>query len=345
MGGVAQERVGFSREADCVAWAWTALDPALVDAITDPAACLPLIRPETTMFYWELHFQEQRLARVDFLHRPPLDAVELAGEAGPSDPIVERLASWYATNAAARAHCNPSVWLELDGPIIAERGERAQGVSVCVDPQFDRRGGPELPGPSPDALTELFTGLEQACDTATSRARVVAEIQSAIGAAGGKLRHVSIMRGRAGQPVKIYTAIPKPSFPAFLEAIEWPGDRAAAARLAGQVCAESKRVNIDLLIDEALSPRIGFEIFSDPNPPADPTRAAATELAVSLGLISPPVVDGLRRWVGNVRRPFGSDAWPTTVQRWFDLKFVDLGAGGLELKAYLGFRLCEGIFA
>src|SRR5262245_47439257 len=122
MTGLPHDRADVRRATDCVAWAWTALDRALVDDVTDPAACLPFIDLDTKTFYWELHFEAQRLARIDFLHRPGLASVEPAGAAGPHDPIVERLASWYATNEAARATCHPSVWLELDGPIVAERG-------------------------------------------------------------------------------------------------------------------------------------------------------------------------------------------------------------------------------
>ena len=344
MTGLAHERADVSRAGDCVAWSWAALDRALVDEVTEPEACLPFIHPETTMFYWELHFQQQRLAQVDFLHRPPLVSGDPAGQSAARDPIVERLASWYATHEPARKYCHPSVWLELDGPIVAERGPRAQGVSICVDPRFGGRNRAAFPSPTPDELAEIFSGLEWACETTTPRARLVAEMQRSINDAGGSLRHVSIMRGRAGQPVKVYAAVPKHSFPSFLETIGWPGDRDAAARLAEQACAESQRVNVDLLIEDALSPRIGFEIFSDPSPTVDARRLAATERAVALGLISQRVAEGLQRWVGGVRRPFGGDRWPTTLQRWFDLKFVSLGASSLELKAYLGFRLSHGIF-
>jgi hypothetical protein len=76
----------------------------------------------------------------------------------------------------------------------------------------------------------------------------------------------------------------------------------------------------------------------------DPQRTTATERAVALGIITRGMAEALRLWVGKARRPFGIDQWPTTVQRWLDLKFVSLGANDLELKAYLGFRLCRGIF-
>jgi hypothetical protein len=343
MTGLPQVQADVSRATDCVGWAWTAVDPLLVDGVTDPVACLPFIEPETRTFYWELHFQEQRLTRIDFLHRPAL-VTERAGESTARDPIVDRLACWYATSETARKYCHPSVWLELDGPISAARDGHEQGVSICVDPRFGRPDAPEVPAATSTELSALFTGLEQACGTASTRAGRVAEMQQAVCQAGGTLRHVSIMRGRPGQPVKIYAAIPKATFPTFLDAIDWPGDRAAATHLAGDVCAESQRVNIDLLIDEALAPRIGYEIFYDPSPAVDPQRTTATERAVALGIITRGMAEALRLWVGKARRPFGIDQWPTTVQRWLDLKFVSLGANDLELKAYLGFRLCRGIF-
>jgi hypothetical protein len=344
MTGLPQVRADVSRATDCVGWAWTALDPLLVDGVTDPAACLPFVEPETRTFYWELHFQQQRLTRIDFLHRPALVRTERAGASTARDPIVDRLTSWYAASETARKYCDPSVWLELDGPIGAARDGREQGISICVDPRLGRPDAPEVPAATSTELGEIFTGLERACDATKTRAGRVAEIQRAVAEAGGTLRHVSIMRGRPGQPVKIYAAIPKATHPSFLDAIDWPGDRAAATRLAENVCAESQRVNIDLLIDEALAPRIGYEIFSDPSPAADPRRTAATERAIALGLITRGMAEALRRWPGKGRRLFGNDQWPTTVQRWLDLKFVSLGANELELKSYLGFRLCRGIF-
>src|SRR4051812_13376875 len=98
MTALPHERPFSSRAADCVAWAWAGLDRALVDEQTDPSACLPFVHPETTTFYWELHFREQRLTGIDFLHRPALVSSEPAGERVLPDPILGRLASWYATN-------------------------------------------------------------------------------------------------------------------------------------------------------------------------------------------------------------------------------------------------------
>ena len=190
----------------------------------------------------------------------------------------------------------------------------------------------------------MFETFEHACGGKTARSFSVADLLRAVRDAGGRTRHVSIMRGRAGQPAKVYAAVPKSAFPSFLGAVGWPGDHLEAARLANLVCAESERVNVDLQIDDRLSERIVFELFSDPSPTEDINRSSATERAFDLGLVSRRQIEGLRRWAGTSRLLLGADQWPTTIRRWFDLKFVALGAGRLELKAYLGFRMCEGIF-
>lgn len=338
--GSSQERTGASRVGNCVGWAWQELDRALVDERTDPGSCLPFIHPETRYFYWELHFRRQALAGIDLLHRLPLASKERAGEGSLRDPVAGRLTSWYANSQAARRFCDPSAWLEMDGPLVPHRGAREQGVSICVDPGVGDPRGAAVPGAPSEALAEIFTGLERVCGVAGTRTLLVNRIHGAVTARHGKLRHVSIMRGRPGQPVKLYAAVPKEGFPGLLDDIGWPGDRAEAARLAEQACADSQRVNVDLVLDgEALSSRIGFEVFSDPSPVGDLRRTAATKRALSMGLVSPEVVEGLRRWVGPFRPQVGEDRQRTVVLRWLDLKFVSHGQGELELKAYLGFRM------
>src|SRR5450432_1375393 len=163
MAELLKERTGLNNASECVDWSWTTVDRALADDFTDPTACLPFIHPDTTTFYWELHFRKGQLAGVDFLHRPALVAKGLAGAFQPPDQILERLVSWYTVNEAARKYCHPSVWLELDGPIVTARGARKQGVSVCIDPRFGRRDAATVPPPSSSALIDLFTGLERAC--------------------------------------------------------------------------------------------------------------------------------------------------------------------------------------
>lgn len=337
-----ERQPGVDRAEDLVSWSWSAVDRTLADDVIDPKACIPFVHPDTTTFYWELHFQARRLTRVDFLHRPAL--LRPAGEAVTPDPIVGRLVSWYEANEVVRRNCHRSVWLELDGPIDGRREAPPQGVSVCVDPRFGGGHSGDQPDPPLAALIEVFETFERACGGKTARSFSVADLLQAVRGAGGRTRHVSVMRGRPGQPAKIYAAVPKPALPSLLGALGWPGDLLEAVHLANVVCAESERVNIDLQIDDRLSERIGFELFSDPSSAADINRLSATEHAFELGLVSRRQIEGLRRWPGTSRLLLGADQWPTTIRRWFDLKFVALGAGRLELKAYLGFRMCEGIF-
>jgi hypothetical protein len=332
-----------ARLADLVTLSWRRLDPVLSDSATDPAAVLPYLHDDTVTFYWELHFQDGRRTRTDFLHRAPLDLGDAASRS--PDPIVARLAAWRAAPETAQ-RCHPTAWLELDGPVTEEtalRRPRVQGVSVCLDPDIGtgRRRAPSLTTAS---ALRFFSGLQGACGAPARGASTLRRVHEAARDAEGTLRHLSIMRGRAGQPAKIYAAIPKPALSVFLSDAGWPGRRADANRLAALVCAESDRVTLDLQLENDLAPRIGFELFFDPSPARDPLRRTATSLARRLGVLSADQVAGLERWVGVSRRCLGNDVWPTTVQRWFDLKFVSSPEEPLEVKAYLGFRLCQGIF-
>lgn len=331
-----------ARLADLITGSWSRLDPILSDAATDPSTVLPYLHDGAVMFYWELHFQDGRRTRTDFLHRAPLREGE-AGLASPSpDPIVTHLSSWHADEETAQ-RCHPSAWLEIDGPLVAGATVRPQGVSVCLDPKIGTGPRPD-PAPTTASVLHVFAELQRACGASARGASTLSRVHEAARSAGGTLRHLSIMRGRGGCPAKIYAAIPKPALSAFLTEAGWPGNGAEAERLAALVCAESQRVNLDLQMEDDLTPRIGFELFFDPSPNADPLRRMATSLARRLGVLSNEQVAGLERWVGLSRQRFGNDAWPTKVQRWFDLKFVSSPGQPLEVKAYLGFRLCQGIF-
>lgn len=281
-----------------------------------------------------------RLGQIDFLHRPALDPSDGQSEITAPDPIIAALSDWYATADTARS-CHGSAWLELDGPIRLGVPARKQGVSICLDPDIGRpepRDPARLQRPT-GALLDTFARLQRACGREEGGAEVLARVHRAVLVVGGWLRHLSVMRGRAGQPGKIYAALPKGSLGVFLAEIGWPGDSPAARMLADLVCAESGRINLDLQFEEALAPRIGFELFFDPSPARDPARKRPLGLARSLGLLSAEQAIGLASWVGLFQ--VSSQAWgEVRVQRWFDLKFVLLPTG-IELKAYLGFRLCE----
>lgn len=332
------------RLSDVIAWSWAELHPELAPPGENPVAALPSVDPETTTFYWELHFQNGRVLRADFLHRPSLISDGAAGEDRSFDPILPRLRAWYQASALARTHVHDTVWLEADGPLVDRPRDRPQGVSVCLDPTFGQSEPPDRPPLEPDALAQLYAQFEAVCGCRAGRAADLLRVHGAVSAAGGELRHISIMRGRPRQPLKVYAAVPKPSLPALLSDLEWAGDRERARACGERVAASSRWMNIDLLVDDGIAPRIGFELFSDPSAATDFFRSGSLELAVELRLMTREQAAGLRTWVGRFRRRFASEAWPTAVRRWFDMKFVQLESGEIELKTYLGFRLQPSVF-
>ncbi|HEY0467013.1 MAG TPA: hypothetical protein VGC79_22580 [Polyangiaceae bacterium] len=334
----------LERLHDLIAWSWGALTPELKDGRTDPTFVFPYLASQANTFYFELHFEDARVVRTDFLQQAPLNPG--ASVANPSvDPILASMSRWYAGGDTA-ARCHHTTWLELDGPLQDSGADRRQGVSVCLDPHFGTPAeeDPLLYARSASHLVSVFERLQQACAATPQGAPVLGRASDAAVTSGGLVRHVSVMRGRPGAPSKLYASLTKPTFPRFLRDIAWPGDLSEAERFAGVVCTESKRVNCDLEFTNQLTERIGFEIFNDPSPAFDLRRRAATDRALAMGLISTVQVAGLESWVGLFRKQLGNQRWPTRIQRWFDVKFVIHPGGRREFKAYLGFRLREGIF-
>lgn len=323
--------------ADIIHWSAAAIDARLLGARVDAAAVVPFVAPRTRWFYWELHFSEKRPARVDFLHRPSLRLQAIDPGFLSPDPILRDLVDWYAGGDTA-VHCHDTAWLELDGPLASRRNVQ-QGVSVCLEPDIGNRSSAPRSGPPISTLLDAFSRLQRACGCEPRGADVLTEVHRALGGVGGSLRHLSVMRGRAGSPAKVYAALPKGRLPELLAAIAWPGAVGAALQLADLACAESQRINVDLSFDDALIPRIAYEHFFDPSPAQDPLRRGATALATALGLLTQEQAQALGRWVGSFRVSSGN-TFETQVTRWFDLKFV-LSPQGLEFKAYLGFRICD----
>jgi hypothetical protein len=334
----------LERLHDLIAWSWDALTPELRDGRTDPEFVHAYLAAEAETFYFELHFEDSRVVRTDFLQWAPLRARTTASV--PSiDPILASLGSWFAFGDTA-ARCHDTTWLELDGPLQDSGATRRQGVSICLDPWF---GTPAAANPlvyarSASDVVGVFERLQQACGATPHGGSVLRRASDAAVTSGGMVRHVSVMRGRPGAPQKLYASLPKSTFPRFLRDIAWPGDIMEAERFAGVVCADSERVNCDLEFGDDLTERIGFEIFNDPSPAHDLRRRGATGRALAMGLISGTQVTGLESWAGLFRKQLGNDRWPTQIQRWFDVKFVTHPGGRREFKAYLGFRLRGGIF-
>ena len=273
-----------ARLVDLVTWSRGRLDPVLSGTTTDPSIVAPYLHEDAVTFYWELHFQEGRLTRTDFLHRAPLRGREVTSVCRSPDPIVPRLSTWHADEETAQ-RCHPSAWLELDGPLAAGATIRPQGVSVCLDPDIGT-GRCRSPAPTTASVLHVFAALQRACGGDARGASAVRRVHEAAHAAGGTLRHLSIMRGRAGHPAKIYATVPQGALSEFLAEAGWPGNRAEAEQLATLVCRESEGANVNLLLEDDLAPRIGFELFSDPSPARDPLRRAATALARHLGALS-----------------------------------------------------------
>jgi len=298
------------------------------------------------MFYWELHFEEQQQTTVDFLLRLPIlppKHTPAAPEPAALARLVGALEGWFSTADTAQ-QCHDSAWIEFDRPWTDGAALRPPGVSVCLDPDIGKnrpRGSPRR-RQSTAAVLDIFARFSQACGGTNDNLATLARLHEAIAASGGELRHLSSMSGRPGQPAKVYAALPRSTWHSFMVSLGWTGDTDAAFRLGELVCAESERINLDFEIRGTLTKRLGFEVFFDPSPALDPSRATALALARSLELISASQAAALARWPGSFKRVLGRESSPRRLHRWLDLKFV-LSTTGIELKAYLGFRSQESM--
>ena len=333
------------RLAHLITWSWVEAGPELVEPHTDPLAVVPFIDPSACQFYWELHFQGARLVNTDFIHRAALSPPDPCAAAPSPDPILEALRDWYAGEGAGL--CHASTWLELDGPLDGSTPERRQGVSICVDPQFctPAAGNPEFTQRPPSEMRFLLASLQRTCGGGDpADLPTLGRVRDAVVGCGGFMRHLSVMRSRPERPSKIYVTVPKAALPRLLDDIDWQGDRRAVCALAATGCAASTHANLDFEIRGGRLPRVGMELMSDPSPADDPLRRIGLEHALESGLLTRAQAHALQQWVRPFRIVLDNDQWPTRGRRWLDLKFVEHAHRPRELKAYLGFRLHQGIF-
>lgn len=298
-----------------------------------------LLPDAVSAFYFEVHYDAKRVGQLrDLLVQVPISPMRPPRcGCGSIAELTSRLHEWFAESSLA-VYCQPSAWLELDG--VGSWADAAPGLSVCVDPAFDSRRPPTggVPGLSPATIRALVDELGSVCAARSDSGAVVERIASAWPRAG-RVRHLSIMSGRAKQPRKVYGILPRSDLVQFLREIHWPGDLDLVIDLGSALNETSSNVQVDLTAtSEGVLPRMAFEFFSDPPPYADFFRTALLERAQARGLVDQEGVSALREWVGEFRGCLGHDAKPSRVSRWFDLKVVVDGGRPL-LKAYLGARL------
>jgi hypothetical protein len=332
-----------SRVAELLALAWAWVPDELLDSGADPGAVMSYVDSDVQELYWELHCQDGRVRQTDLLHRVDL-SVEPPPTASP-DPVRQFLRSWYQTGDTG-IRCARWAWLEVDGPLVCGRVKPIQGVSICLDPTIGCGGNvpSQMVVHPPDAICEVFARLQRACQQSPEKHQALREVVIAAERHGGVVRHLSLMRGRQASPTKAYVALPKTTLRAFLRSLRWDGDVERAVSVGEQVCRSSERTNIDLELTDRLSPRIGFEVFGDPDASVDPSRVETLTWAAAGGWLSTKQTTALARWAGSDRRLLGGERWPTRLQRRLDLKFVLHPEHGDELKAYLGFRREHCIF-
>jgi hypothetical protein len=320
---------------DVLTTLWAAIPRPFRPAAAPPASLLRAL-PDTVLgYYFETHFEPGSAGAFrDLLVQVPLLRLGPPGPgSGPLCRFVERLQAWFATSPHTLG-CPPLAWLELDDVAGNWQG-RHPGLSICVDEHFHPHrvpgAGRGLPAPTLRALVEE---LDQLCDS-PSRAAATIEHLAEQWPKGGRVRHLSIMAGRSGQPRKLYGIVPRAELLPFLERVRWPGDLESVIDLQAALPETLVNLHVDLTVmGSLLTPRLAFELFSEPPPYEDFSRRAAVSAAVARGWLPPDAPETLTAWLGQERRRLGHDTAPSRVLRWFDLKFCTDGRRAFA-KAYL----------
>jgi hypothetical protein len=320
---------------DTLTTLWAAL-PASLRRTEAPAASLLRALPDTILgYYFETHFDPVSDGSFrDLLLQVPLLGQGRPGDhPGPLSPFVERIRRWFAGSSAALG-CPPLAWLELDG--VADDWERHHpGLSICVDPHFHPHQIPQVgEGLPPGTLRELVDELDEVCGAPSGAAATVERIVRQWPRLG-RVRHLSIMSGRAHQPRKVYGIVPRGDLAPFLHQIGWSGNFQLVIDLQAVLPETLANLHVDLTVmGSSLTPRLALEVFSDPPPYEDFSRKALVRGAVERGWLPANAPELLVSWLGEQRGRL-DDGSASRVLRWFDLKFCTDGQRPF-VKAYLG---------
>ena len=154
---------------------------------------------------------------------------------------------------------------------------------------------------------------------------------------------IGTMLARRTQAIRLcFQGIPPGEISAFLRAIEWPGDHAAAGALLDDLCPLVDRAHVDLDLSDALLPTLGLECFyDDRRPPAlEPRWARFVDWLVAEGLCLPDKGEALLAWPGRLHA-FEQFSETSITESYFDkilghVKVTLTPDGRRSAKGYFG---------
>jgi len=315
------------------------LSLAAVDEICrSPAGCLPA--EITSRFGFECRLGDQE-PTGDFLVRAGAHPEEWSTlehfAAGLSGSPWTGIRSLLAERAALK-----NLWLEYD---LAAPQNEASVPSVFLGPN----------GLSVAHAIETLRDRPLSPAVRCTLHNVVAALPKK-----AKLFQAGVMCSRPDSPLRLCLLGPEfvpsddtPSVPDFLAAVHWPADPTPVTELLRSFAPliDHVALDLDLREDGSLAPRLGIEIYQDPNrTPVDRMVALVRQLTSS-ALCTPEKADGLLAWNGITHERLHPNLWPrslvaarvirgggqhSTFCRWLHhVKLVYEPGESLAAKAYL----------
>lgn len=194
--------------------------------------------------------------RLDDVDQPlPIDHLFCVNRQGVyfNHPILAQCTG-VMTNLRRRFESIPYFWFEYDDLMsfpTDSPAKKALGMHVCVKPDY-LHDGVQTADFNPQQVADVLSCL------ATNPLAEVDELIALITTCQqyGQLIHVSLMRGRTPQSIKLFIKVKQEKLITLLGALKWPGDIASAHKLLVMPWHKPQsdgNVSIDLKIDLNLS--------------------------------------------------------------------------------------------
>jgi len=315
------------------------LSPVLVsaDALARIGAFVAQIPPAFTWGGLEMRLQSDD-DRVDLVicaaawegGRAALaDALARPAARPPFGTLEPLLRAW--SSAHGRLAEMPHVWLEYDNP-----GDAGPPPFAFISTDPDNRNELARRDFAFDELLELAReGLTLAQGGELDPASFATYERCArLLPPGARVMTAASLAPRGRNELRMDASVPHLAIPAWLDAIEWPGDRAKSALLLDLLGPGRNRTNVELDLGARVGPVLGV-LYEPPAASRDPRSWERTlERLVALGVCDPAKARAAMQWLGAETVDLPGAEWLVSIQRDLGIKMAIFPDGRLEAKAY-----------
>ncbi|MDI1431445.1 hypothetical protein [Polyangium sorediatum] len=256
--------------------------------------------------------------------------------------ILDFCREWAASTSLLHAEV-PALWLEFD-----VKGEPSAAPPPLPFPCIERHINDEQPPEEQDErgravrldlldrATSLLLGHPLPCATFDTAVRVIKRLPRR-----GRVLHVAPLDSRGLDALRLVTTIPRDELPAYLDQIEWPGDRAQLDSLLAALVPEATQLGFHLDVSAGVLPTLGLELH---HLPGDPRWRPLLDDLVARGACTPAKHDALLEFPPFARLALPSHRIASPVSTTLGIKLVLAPGEPLAAKAYLGFVPLHPLF-